>query len=240
MYKWVRKILFLFDPESVHHFSMNCLKLLCKSSIIKKWLTRYFDTTNLLNEKNIFWGIEFKNIVGLGAGFDKNACYLTELETLGFGFIEIGTVTPKAQEGNPRPRLFRLSKDCALINKMGFNNEGAEAISKRLKEWRSKNKNTSLIIGGNIGKNKSTPNEDAWKDYEYCFETLFDNVDYFTVNVSSPNTTGLRELQQKEMLRQLFSVLQKRNQAKRNPKPLLLKVSPDLSEEQVNDIVSLA
>ncbi len=203
---------------------------------------------------NIF-GLQFKNTVGLGAGFDKNARYLTELEALGFGFIEIGTVTPLPQLGNDKPRLFRLPKDKALINRMGFNNDGAKVVKERLKKWKEKRgqwsmvngqlnytlqtTNYKLIIGGNIGKNKQTPNEDAWKDYEICFLELFDWVDYFVVNVSSPNTPGLRELQQKDSLRKILSHLQSLNNKKDNSKPILLKISPDLTESEVDDIIDL-
>ena len=204
------------------------------------------------------FGLTFKNPVGLAAGFDKNAKYLTELEALGFGFIEIGTVTPLPQNGNDKPRLFRLPKDKALINRMGFNNDGVKIIASRLEDWRKKQlamsneqlaidnnykpqtTNYKLIIGGNIGKNKITPNEDAWKDYEICFLSLFDWVDYFVVNVSSPNTPGLRELQEKESLRKILEHLQNLNSAKQNPKPILIKISPDMNEEELNDVIDLS
>lgn len=192
------------------------------------------------------FGLTFKNPVGLAAGFDKNALYLSELEALGFGFVEVGTVTPLPQKGNERPRLFRLPKDKALINRMGFNNDGVKIVAERLSMWKAKNRdqsfsiNQALIIGGNIGKNKMTPNEDAWKDYEICFRELFDCVDYFVVNVSSPNTPGLRELQQKDSLKRILSHLQKINLQKASPKPLLLKISPDLNKSEIDDIVELA
>lgn len=185
-------------------------------------------------------GIHFKNPVGLGAGFDKNAAYLHELEALGFGFVEIGTVTPKAQAGNDLPRLFRLPADQALINRMGFNNEGVEAIKKRLINWNSLGKISDLIVGGNIGKNKVTPNEEAWKDYTICFNELHNEVNYFVVNVSSPNTPGLRELQEKDALRKIFGELQSINAGKNQPKPILLKIAPDLSQPQLDDIVDLS
>jgi len=236
MYNIIRNFLFLFDPEKVHYFSMNGLKFICKIGLIKAIIKKSFQSKN---PKSIL-GLNFINPVGLGAGFDKNAAYLTELETLGFGFVEIGTVTPKPQDGNEKPRLFRLPKDKALINRMGFNNDGVEVIANRLATWRKNNPNTSLIIGGNIGKNKITENEDAWKDYEICFNGLFDYVDYFVVNVSSPNTPGLRALQEKDALKNIFSVLQKSNQSRKNPKKILLKIAPDLSIEQVNDIIDLS
>lgn len=201
--------------------------------------------------------VPFPNPVGLGAGFDKNAKYLKELECLGFGFIEIGTVTPQPQAGNEKPRLFRLPKDKALINRMGFNNDGVKIISERLRQWWSVKNNSvksrvqnkgrtngrqdfRLIIGGNIGKNKSTPNEEAWKDYATCFTELHDYVDYFVVNVSSPNTPGLRELQEKESLRKILSHLQTIDATKTSSKPILLKIAPDLNKEHIDDVVGLA
>ena len=186
---------------------------------------------------------QFKNPVGLAAGFDKNAEYLQSLETLGFGFIEIGTVTPAPQSGNPKPRLFRLKMDVALINRMGFNNHGVDIVVQRLKKWKEKpasSGNLTLRIGGNIGKNKITPNEDAWRDYYLCFEKLFPWVDYFVVNVSSPNTPGLRELQEKESLRKILTKLQEFNKKQPQQKPLLLKISPDLSFSQLDDVIDLA
>lgn len=186
--------------------------------------------------------------MGLGAGFDKNARYLRELETLGFGFVEIGTVTPLAQAGNDKPRLFRLPKDKALINRMGFNNDGVKMVAERLRLWRDRESSfvnrelvhSRLIIGGNIGKNKNTPNEDAWKDYEVCFKELHHYVDYFVVNVSSPNTPGLRELQEKESLRKILRHLQMINNGKAVAKPILLKIAPDLTHEQLDDVADLA
>src|SRR5579863_9243621 len=201
-----------------------------------------FTSGNPCLQKEVF-GLSFKNPVGLGAGFDKNALYLNELETLGFGFVEIGTVTPLPQTGNDKPRLFRLKKDNALINRMGFNNDGAKVIAQRLKEWKIRQESTiinRLIIGGNIGKNKTTPNEEAWKDYEICFRELFDCVDYFVVNVSSPNTVGLRELQEKDSLKKIFLNLQHINREQKNPKPLLLKIAPDLSWQQIDAVIDLA
>lgn len=241
MYKFIRQLLFLFPTEGVHHFSMNALKLACKVGFIKRLISQKNTPGNQQLRHELF-GLHFKNPVGLAAGFDKNALYLNELEALGFGHVEIGTVTPKPQAGNDHPRLFRLPKDQALINRMGFNNDGVKVVAKRLKEW--KEKNSPLIIGGNIGKNKVTPNEDAWKDYEICFRELFDCVDYFVVNVSSPNTPGLRELQEKDALRKILSHLQTINQtlasATQEPKPLLLKIAPDLTREQIDDVIDLA
>jgi dihydroorotate dehydrogenase len=238
MYPLLRKILFWFDAESVHYFSMNVLSFFCKFSFIRNYLKKKFTPHNI-NPKEIF-GISFSNPVGLAAGFDKNAKYLNELEALGFGFIEIGTVTPVAKSGNPQPRLFRLPKDRALINRMGFNNDGVKAVAERIRSYKLKNQNSKLIIGGNIGKNKTTPNENAWKDYEICFSELYDAVDYFVVNVSSPNTPGLRDLQQKDSLRKILTHLQQINKSKTIQKPLLLKISPDLNQHDLNDIIDLA
>lgn len=253
MYKIIRSILFLFPPEWTHYFSMNCLKVLCFLSPIRR-LTSFFFTTHDSRLPIHAFNLEFKNPVGLGAGFDKNAKYLRELETLGFGFVEIGTVTPLAQEGNPPPRLFRLPKDKALINRMGFNNDGVKVVAQRLKTWRDRETSnvkpqshspltthhSRLIIGGNIGKNKATPNEDAWKDYAICFNELHPYVDYFVVNVSSPNTPGLRELQEKESLRRILLHLLMINNGKANSKPVLLKIAPDLTDEQLDDVIDLA
>jgi dihydroorotate dehydrogenase len=250
MYKVIRSILFLFPPESVHYFSMNCLRILCNIPFVKLLIKKLYTThgsrltTHAVN-------LKFKNPVGLGAGFDKNAKYLRELEAMGFGFVEIGTVTPLPQKGNDKPRLFRLPKDKALINRMGFNNDGVKVVAERLKNWKesqesevrsreSKTDNSRLIIGGNIGKNKITPNEDAWKDYEICFKELHLYVDYFVVNVSSPNTPGLRELQEKESLRKILMHLQMINNGKAVSKPILLKIAPDLTQEQIDDVIDLA
>jgi dihydroorotate dehydrogenase len=193
------------------------------------------------------FGLRFRNPVGLGAGFDKNALYLRELDALGFGFVEIGTVTPLAQPGNDKPRLFRLPEDQALINRMGFNNDGVERVADRVRVWRSSQggRGSALIVGGNIGKNKSTANEEAWKDFEICFRALYEVVDYFVVNVSSPNTPGLRALQEKDALRRILVNLQRVNRElsgslRRRPRPLLLKIAPDLSSEQLDDVVDLA
>jgi len=255
MYKVVRNILFLFPPEWVHYFSMNCLRLLCSIGFLRKRLAASFSPPANENLKSEVYNLKFNNPVGLGAGFDKNAKYLRELEALGFGFVEIGTVTPLPQEGNDKPRLFRLPKDQALINRMGFNNEGVKVIAERLRQWKDREllivsheslrsrftpHVSRLIIGGNIGKNKTTPNEDAWKDYEICFKELHHCVDYFVVNVSSPNTPGLRELQEKESLRKILRHLQMINNGKAMAKPILLKIAPDLTQEQLDDVIDLA
>ena len=234
MYKMLRNILFNFDAEDVHYFSMNALKTLCGNEMMRQMLTKQFQLKHDSLNRQVF-GLPFENPVGLGGGFDKNALYIRELETLGFGFVEIGTVTPLPQAGNDKPRLFRLPKDGAIINRMGFNNDGVKVVAARLRANRRK-----IIVGGNIGKNKVTPNELAWKDYEICFTGLFDCVDYFVVNVSSPNTPGLRELQEKESLRKILSHLQDINQGRMNPKPLLLKIAPDLTVGQLDDIADLA
>jgi dihydroorotate dehydrogenase len=255
MYKLIRSFLFAFNPERVHYFSMNCLKILCLLPYGKKLLKRSFRPTGQRLRRELF-GLSFANPVGLGAGFDKNARYLNELEALGFGFVEIGTVTPLGQTGNEQPRLFRLPQDKALVNRMGFNNEGVEMVAARLKRWNRRNATRNnvdgqvssgnaanadrLIIGGNIGKNKLTANEDAWKDYLRCFQALHDYVDYFVVNVSSPNTPGLRELQEKESLRKILTLLQQENRKFKVQRPILLKIAPDLSIDQINDVVDLA
>jgi len=239
MYKLLRNILFLFGAEQVHYFSMNVLKSICRIGILKRIIGKKYQPENNLTTA---FGLTFKNPVGLAAGFDKNAKYLSELEALGFGFIEIGTVTPLPQKGNDRPRVFRLPKDKALINRMGFNNDGVKIVAERLRKWNDQQStinNQRLIIGGNIGKNKSTSNEDAWKDYEICFKELFDCVDYFVVNVSSPNTPGLRELQQKDSLKKILTNLQHINKQNGVPKPILLKISPDLNKQELDDIIDL-
>ncbi len=214
---------------------MNALRSICSVGFLRRLLSKTF---NVRPEPVILFGLQFKNPIGLAAGFDKNAKYLRELECLGFGSVEIGTVTPLPQAGNDKPRLFRLAKDQALINRMGFNNDGVKSVATRLRDW--KTGKSDLIIGGNIGKNKVTPNEEAWRDYEICFRELFDCVDYFVVNVSSPNTPGLRELQEKDSLRKILSHLQTINKQQLMPKPILLKIAPDLTESQIDDVIDLA
>lgn len=237
MYSLLRRILFFFDAEAVHHFVMEALKFLCSMPLVRRGLAALYRPGVQAKPVDCL-GLHFPNSVGLAAGFDKNARYLRELAALGFGYVEIGTVTPLPQPGNDRPRLFRLPADQALINRMGFNNEGVRVVAERLEKWRKGN--IPLIIGGNIGKNKITPNEEAWKDYETCFRELHPWVDYFVVNVSSPNTPGLRELQEKESLRKILSHLQVLNRQLEYPRPILLKIAPDLSSSQLNDVIDLA
>ena len=234
MYKsLVRRIFFLFDAEKVHHFTFSLLKLLFKIPLVSNIVKASQFVKDVKLERNLF-GITFKNPVGLAAGFDKNAVLFDELSNYGFGFIEIGTVTPKPQGGNPKKRIFRLIKDKAIINRMGFNNDGVEAVVKRLKT-----KKTNILIGGNIGKNKITPNNRAVDDYLICFNALFDVVDYFVVNVSSPNTPNLRDLQEKEPLTKLLNRLQAENHLKVKRKPILLKIAPDLTDSQLMDIIDI-
>jgi len=239
MYTLARRLLFLFDAEKTHYFSMNALRLFCKWPFHFFFRSFIVDNTGL--KKNVF-GISFKNPVILAAGFDKNAAYLKELDMLGFGAVEIGTVTPLPQIGNAKPRLFRLPADKALINRMGFNNAGASAVAENIRKWRAhaKESGSSLIIGGNIGKNKDTPNDEAWKDYVSCFNTLFPYVDYFVINISSPNTPGLRDLQQKGSIRKIFMALREQPDQIKFQKPLLLKIAPDLNEAAIDDIVAVA
>jgi len=236
MYKaLLRPLLFLCDPEKVHHFTFSMVRNLHKLGLGGLFKSIYQIKDKRL-ERELF-GLTFPNPVGLAAGFDKDAKLYKELHNFGFGFIEIGTVTPKPQEGNPKKRLFRLKSDSAIINRMGFNNGGVEAAVARLRKNNSaKNR---VLIGGNIGKNKVTPNEEAVNDYLMCFESLFNYVDYFVVNVSSPNTPGLRELQDKEPLTKLLLELKKRNSEKSAPKPILLKIAPDLTDDQLVDIISI-
>lgn len=234
MYQLFRSILFRFDAEKVHYFVVGLLKLIVKFPP-SKWLFRSMYHIKHPSLEREFIGLKFPNPVGLAAGFDKNAKYFNELESCGFGFIEIGTVTPLAQPGNELPRLFRLKKDEAILNRMGFNNDGVEEALKHLKA----RKNHQLIIGGNIGKNKWTPNEEALNDYLICFDALFEEVDYFVVNVSSPNTPNLRALQEKEPLMELLSTLQQKNETKATPKPILLKIAPDLTNEQLDEIIEI-
>ena len=233
MYKlFIRPFLFSLDPEKAHHFTFKYLKFVHKIPLVPLLIRKIYNVEHPSLHREVF-GLHFKNPIGLAAGLDKDAKLYKELANLGFGFIEIGTITPKPQPGNPKKRLFRLIEDQGIINRMGFNNEGVEAAVKRLK------KNTNVLIGGNIGKNKTTPNEEAVNDYLICFEQLFNYVDYFVVNVSSPNTPNLRTLQEKEPLKQLLSTLQNTNLTHKNPKPILLKIAPDLTDEQLSDIIEI-
>lgn len=233
MYKLlIRPILFWFDPEEVHYFSFSFIQFIAKIPFVPSILKSIYEVKDTRLEREVF-GLKFKNPVGLAAGFDKDAKCYRELSNFGFGFIEIGTVTPKPQAGNPKKRLFRLKEDCAIINRMGFNNDGVNAAVNRLK------KNNGILIGGNIGKNKITSNENAIDDYLTCFDALFDYVDYFVVNVSSPNTPNLRELQEKKPLTELLSKLEKRNSEHETKKPILLKIAPDLTNEQLLDIIDI-
>ncbi|RYE24452.1 MAG: quinone-dependent dihydroorotate dehydrogenase, partial [Sphingobacteriaceae bacterium] len=251
MYKLVRPLFFAFDPEKIHHFVTRSLRYFNRFPGGKRLSRAVFTIENLGLEREVF-GLKFKNPVGLAAGFDKNAEMMGEMANLGFGFVEIGTVTPLPQPGNPKPRMFRLKEDQALINRLGFNNLGVDVVAERIKRYREVSTSTSnpqtphskphtsnLIIGGNIGKNKTTPNEDAVNDYVKCFDRLFDVVDYFVVNVSSPNTPGLRQLQEKEPLKILLQTLQQRNGKNGIYRPILLKIAPDLSNQQLDDIIEI-
>lgn len=240
MYKTIiRPLFFSFDPEKIHHFTFSLIRFFHKIGFGSIFRSIYKVENHKL-ERELF-GLKFPNPVGLAAGFDKDAKLYKELSNFGFGFIEIGTVTPKPQPGNEKPRLFRLKEDSAIINRMGFNNGGVEEAVKRLKQ----NPSTALgetkhvLIGGNIGKNKTTPNEEAVNDYIICFEALFDYVDYFVVNVSSPNTPNLRALQEKKPLTDLLQMLQNKNNSKEKRKPILLKIAPDLTDDQLLDIIEI-
>ncbi|MCW3070416.1 MAG: hypothetical protein JWO44_306 [Bacteroidetes bacterium] len=234
MYKLlIKPIFFLFEPERIHHIVFKTIKFLCKIPGVPGLLKSIYVVNDKRLERRLF-GLTFPNPVGLAAGFDKDAKLFDELGYYGFGFIEIGTLTPKAQPGNEQPRMFRLPEDEGLINRMGFNNGGVDAAVERLKQ-----RKTGIIIGGNIGKNKVTANEDAVSDYEKCFEALFDHVDYFVVNVSSPNTPNLRALQDKEPLTKLLLRMKELNARKKAPKPILLKIAPDLTNEQLDDIIGI-
>ncbi len=233
MYKIFRSLLFLVDPERIHHLVFRVLRFKSRLPGFKPALKLFFGFEDPRIHKKLF-GLTFKNPVGLAAGFDKDAKLIDEIACLGFGFVEIGTLTPQPQPGNDKPRLFRLSKDQALINRMGFNNEGVLAAVARLKKRKA-----TIIVGGNIGKNKSTPNESAHEDYAYCFHTLYDHVDYIVVNVSSPNTPGLRELQEKAPLQKLLQTVKDLSLKKAVVKPVLLKIAPDLTMGQLDDIIEI-
>jgi dihydroorotate dehydrogenase len=228
MYSLLLKFLFLFDAESVHKSTMKLLSIMSKIGCLKL-LFKYSEN------KTIFCGLSFPNKLGLAAGFDKNADYLQVFEDLGFGFVEIGTVTPLAQDGNPLPRLFRLKKDQAILNRMGFNNKGVDYVVQKLKNKTTK----KIIIGGNIGKNKVTPNEEAYRDYEICFEKMYEYVDYFVINVSSPNTPNLRALQEKDSLTKIIQSLDQIRKEQNVSKPIFLKIAPDLTMSQLDDILDV-
>jgi dihydroorotate dehydrogenase len=237
MYRLIKPLFFQFDPEKVHHFVVKQLNWFHNHFPLGRTILRSSFDVNIKGLEREVFGIKFRNPVGLAAGFDKNGEYIEALSNLGFGFIEVGTVTPLPQPGNDQPRMFRLPEDEAIINRMGFNNKGVDTLAERLRLLKDKDK--SIVIGGNIGKNKSTPNEEAVNDYIKCFDRLFDVVDYFVVNVSSPNTPGLRELQEKEPLMHLLNTLQQRNQTHEVCRPILLKIAPDLTNEQLDDIVEI-
>jgi len=231
---FIKPLAFKYSPERAHHLTVSSFRKVLSIPLLSSIIKGRFrlDSNNL--SKEVF-GIKFPNPIGLAAGFDKDGKYYDVMSHLGFGFIEIGTVTPLSQDGNPQPRLFRLPLDQGLINRMGFNNEGVDAMVKRLKNRKTKN----VIIGGNIGKNKVTPNDDATSDYEICFEKLYPYVDYFVVNVSSPNTPDLRALQDKEPLTKLLSHIMNLRAAKETKKPVLLKIAPDLSQGQLDDVLDI-
>src|SRR5690606_14451350 len=233
MYKIVKPLFFTMDPETAHHRVTGGLRSFTKIWGAKSVLKSLYAVNNPRLEREVF-GLKFKNPVGLAAGFDKNAEYIEEMAGLGFGFIEIGTVTPRPQPGNDKPRMFRLVEDEALINRMGFNNQGADVAAGRLKRLKDRN---NLIIGGNIGKNKTTHNEEAVNDYTYCFNALFENVNYFIVNVSSHNTPSLQKLQAEEPLRSILNILQDLKHTKYIKRPLLLKIAPHLTDSQLDEIV---
>jgi len=233
MYKLIlRPLFFCFDPEKIHYFTFSAIRFLNKIPGFPSLFKALYEVNDPRLEREVF-GIKFKNPVGLAAGFDKDAKLYQELSNFGFGFIEIGTLTPVGQDGNPKKRLFRLKEDNAIINRMGFNNGGVQEAVAHLK------KNKGVLIGGNIGKNKVTPNAEAVNDYEICFEALFPYVDYFVVNVSSPNTPNLRELQEKEPLKKLLQTLENNKLQTTNHKPILLKIAPDLSDDQLIDIIEI-
>ncbi len=229
----IKPILFLFSPELSHSIVCSLLKVIFTIPGVSGFARIFFHVEGNQLEKEVF-GLRFKNQVGLAAGFDKNGKYVNELSNFGFSFIEIGTVTPEAQPGNEKVRIFRLKKDGGIINRMGFNNEGAVRIAKRLKS-----KKHQVIIGGNIGKNRSTPPEKAIDDYEKGFQLLFDHVDYFVINISSPNTPGVRDLQEKKPLNDILSRLQELNLQHKEPKPILIKIAPDLTTGQLDDIIEI-
>lgn len=232
LYPLAKPFLFKLDPEEAHHLTISNLQLAGKLPFMLSAIAG--SKVEHPSLRRNFFGLDFPNPVGLAAGLDKNGEVIDEMGAMGFGFVEIGTVTPKPQPGNDKPRLFRLIKDNALINRMGFNNIGADAAAAKLKR-----RKTDIIVGANIGKNKITSNEDAIRDYEYCFKALFEHAHYFVVNVSSPNTPGLRALQDKDALASILNSLQDINHSKNTPKPILLKIAPDLTDEQIEDVIKV-
>ncbi len=239
MYALLKPLLFSFSPEKAHHYTVNLLRFAASNPLGRALLRSWYGTASVSKPVEVM-GLRFPNAVGLAAGFDKDGKYIDAMALLGFGFVEVGTVTPLPQDGNPQPRLFRLPADKALINRMGFNNEGLDALAQRLKALRQRGPVPGgMMIGGNIGKNKITPNEDAYLDYLRCFDALYPWVDYFVVNVSSPNTPNLRALQDKAPLMQLLHLLQESNRKQQVPKPILLKIAPDLTVEQLDDIAEI-
>ncbi len=237
MYPIIRSLLFRLSAEKAHHFTLKALSVFSSIPGVSNLMDKNLTVKSKKLERT-FWGLHFPNPVGLAAGLDKNGEIFPEMANIGFGFVEIGTVTPVAQEGNPLPRLFRVIDDEAIINRMGFNNVGVEEMILNIKKGR-KRTGGNVILGGNIGKNKNTPMEDANKDYLISFEALYPFVDYFVVNVSSPNTPNLRELQDKEPLTQLLQLLKSSANKKPRSKPILLKIAPDLTDGQLDDIVDI-
>ena len=232
MYSLIKSILFLFKPEAAHELAMRSAQLILNFPLIGKWMEKSIQPTH--TKPVTVSGITFPNPIGLAAGFDKDAKWLHLLKRMGFGFVEVGTVTPKPQPGNPAPRLFRLPEDNDLINRMGFNNEGVDAMVERLKK-----RPEGLIVGGNIGKNKNTPNEEAIHDYTYCFDAIYNHVDYLVVNISSPNTPGLRELQEEKFITELFAELHARREKKNLWKPIYLKLSPDFQQAAIKELIQV-
>ncbi|MFD2937931.1 quinone-dependent dihydroorotate dehydrogenase [Spirosoma flavum] len=239
MYKhFILPILFRFDAETIHHTVTRLLQLALAIPGVSAICRKLYVVEDKRLARTVF-GLTFPNPIGIAAGFDKNAELVSELSDLGFGFVEIGTVTPRPQPGNLRPRLFRLKADSGLLNRMGFNNRGVGPAAERLRQFAKNRGGRNVIVGGNIGKNKDTPNENALDDYLLSFRELFEAVDYFVVNVSSPNTPGLRDLQEREPLTRLLTALQQENRQKSAPKPILLKIAPDLTNGQLDDIITI-
>ncbi len=235
MYRFIiRPVLFLFSPESIHHFLVRFIWIVFRIPGVAFIVRKFYEVNDPALERKVF-GLTFRNPVGFAAGFDKNAEVFEEFSSFGFSFIEIGTVTPDAQPGNPRPRVFRVVPDKAIINRMGINNYGVKAAVARLK-----NRKHKVIVGGNIGRNTATPNAKAPADYEYCFRELYDHVDYIAINVSCPNVESLTELQEKDMLREILERLVRAREEQKVKKPVLLKISPDLNNQQLDETIDIA